>query len=296
MKVLKNKIGLIITALILITVTFFSTYSFSSASAFSRIESPFFYNYNISKLPDNLVPLNESHRGTSFDRVKIYYSKDSVSTATLYFTNYKVVIDYDHVAIWGYKDINTSTETFLVVSFSSLDSADCYGYFYINNSYNLYNKSIIFERADIVGDFNLYVSRTVGHTYEYIEEVPPTCQESGVSAHYYCSHCDKTFDLEYFESTDFEIPMLPDHVYTWIDEKPATVNSVGIKGHYVCQYCDLTFDKDYLQITDLTIPKLELQTTNSGLSLANAIALYAGLHLIVFVIALVVAKISKKRK
>ena len=79
-------------------------------------------------------------------------------------------------------------------------------------------------------------------------------------------------------------------------EKPATVNSVGIKGHYVCQYCDLTFDKDYLQITDLTIPKLELQTTNSGLSLANAIALYAGLHLIVFVIALVVAKISKKRK
>lgn len=296
MKVLKNKIGLILTALLLITVTFFSTYSFNSASAFSSIESPYFYNYNISKLPDNLVPLNESHRGTSFDRVKIYYNIDSDFSAELYFTNYKVIIDSDRVEIWAINDVNNSSDMSKVNGFYSLTSSDCSGYFYLNNSYNLYSKSIIFERADIVGDFNLYVSRTVGHTYEYIEEVPPTCQESGVSAHYYCSHCDKTFDLEYFESTDFEIPMLPDHVYTWIEEKPATVNSVGVKGHYDCKYCDLKFDKDYLEITNLTIPKLELQTTNSRLSLANAIALYAGLHLIVFVIALVVAKISKKRK
>lgn len=296
MKVLKNKIGLILTALLLITVTFFSTYSFSSASAFSRIESPYFYNYNISKLPDNLVPLNESHRGTSFDSVKIYYSKDSVSTATLYFTNYKVVIDYDHVEIWGYKDINTSTETFLVNAFYSLTSSDCSGYFYLNNSYNLYNKSIIFERVEPVGNFNFYVSRTVGHTFEYVEEVAPTCQESGVSAHYYCSHCDKTFDLDYFESTDFEIPMLSSHVFNWVEEISPSVNTAGLKGHYVCRYCGLILDENYQEITDLILPKLEKETTNSGLSLANAIALYAGLHLIVFVIVLIVTKVSKKRK
>ena len=42
MKVLKNKIGLILTALILITVTFFSTYSISSASALSSFGNGFF--------------------------------------------------------------------------------------------------------------------------------------------------------------------------------------------------------------------------------------------------------------
>lgn len=294
MKVLKNKIGLIITALIFITVTFFSTYSISSASALSSFGNGYFSFSQVNELPNGLVSLDESHKGVSFDCVKIFYNKDETGFAYVYLVDYCIRFENNWVFIYHIDDKENSIFSFITCH--QMDDTNGFGYFYVNNTWNLYHENITFDKVETSGNIELFVDRTVGHTFEYVEEVAPTCQQSGVAAHYTCSHCDKTFDLEYYESTNFEIPMLPTHVYTWIDEKPATVNSVGIKGHYVCQYCDLTFDKDYLQITDLTIPKLELQTTNSGLSLANAIALYAGLHLIVFVIALVVAKISKKRK
>lgn len=315
MKAIKNKLWLFLSALILITVTFFSTYSMNSASASLLAQTSFYKFYQIDQLPEHLVVLDNSYSGVSIDGITIHYEKDSTGIAEIFFADYSFRISNDYVAVYKWAEDSDCEHSFVdgicehcgESEKKHMTSAkvenDGFGYFRVFNEFGAYYKlnqnpkDLIFDRIETSGNIQLYVDRTVGHTFEYVEEVAPTCQSSGVDAHYYCSHCDKTYDLEYFESTDFEIPMLSSHVYTWIDEIPATVNSVGVKGHYVCQHCNLTVDENYELITDLTIPMLEEITiiTNDN-NLGKIIAISAGIHLLATAISLIILKTIKKKK
>ena len=92
------------------------------------------------------------------------------------------------------------------------------------------------------------------HTYgDLIAEVPATCRNEGVKAHYHCEVCGKDFDTDKAELASLTIAKA-DHTYgDWVEEIPATCTTSGTKGHKDCTICEKHFDKDNNEITDLTI-------------------------------------------
>ncbi len=88
------------------------------------------------------------------------------------------------------------------------------------------------------------------HVYgnEIPAQLPTSCSDNGVAAHYECSVCDKLFvkDGDNFvevELADLAIPA--DHTYgDLIVEVPATCTTAGTKAHYECSACQKLFVKD----------------------------------------------------
>lgn len=100
------------------------------------------------------------------------------------------------------------------------------------------------------------------HTYgSLIAEVPATCTESGVAAHYECSVCHKLFIYEnsdYVEVTADELVIAAlGHTYgSLVAEVPATCTTAGVAAHYHCSECGHYFDSYYSETTygELSIP------------------------------------------
>ena len=78
-----------------------------------------------------------------------------------------------------------------------------------------------------------------------IAEVPATCSEFGVAAHYFCSHCEHYFvdsegieeiaDLDAWKAAAGRLDKLP-HSFEWVVDQPATKTATGLK-HEECTVC-----------------------------------------------------------
>ena len=95
-------------------------------------------------------------------------------------------------------------------------------------------------------DVNDVVIPARGHEYSsLISEVPATCAQSGVRAHYTCSVCGKNFDntINGKELTDAELLIESiGHSYGFlISEVPATCTQSGVRAHYTCSVCGKNF-------------------------------------------------------
>ena len=103
------------------------------------------------------------------------------------------------------------------------------------------------------GVINVTGTIVVHHDYIYVEEIPATCLETGIMEHYYCSVCEKTFDMYYEEIEDLTLP-IGDHDYIYVEEIPNTCLETGIMEHYYCSVCEKIFDMNYEETEDLTLP------------------------------------------
>ena len=59
-------------------------------------------------MPNGLVPLDESHKDVSFDRVKIFYNKDETASASVYLEDYRIRISTTWVFIEHIDDEDNS--------------------------------------------------------------------------------------------------------------------------------------------------------------------------------------------
>ena len=93
-----------------------------------------------------------------------------------------------------------------------------------------------------------------GHEYgDLVPKQEPTCTQTGMQAHYYCSDCGKYFDADKNETTEaaLTIPATGVHTFgTLIDEAPATCIAGGMKAHYKCTVCGKYFDADKNETTE----------------------------------------------
>ncbi|MGM9624762.1 MAG: S-layer homology domain-containing protein [Eubacteriales bacterium] len=100
----------------------------------------------------------------------------------------------------------------------------------------------------------------LGHDYNAVNEVPATCEEDGVKAHYVCERCGKLFDSEKVEITEEELVITAaGHDYALVEEIDATCGKDGVAAHYVCERCGKLFNSDKEEIT-----KDELVITATG--------------------------------
>ena len=104
---------------------------------------------------------------------------------------------------------------------------------------------------------------TVDHTYgELIAEVPASCDNDGVAAHYECSECHRLFVKEgdaYVEKTADELKIPASHDYgNQIAEVPATCTEDGVAAHYECSKCHKLFVKEGDAYVEKTAEQLKL--------------------------------------
>ena len=101
------------------------------------------------------------------------------------------------------------------------------------------------------------VKRPAGHEYgDLVPKQEPTCTQTGMQAHYYCSDCGKYFDESKKETTEaaLTIPATGVHTFgTLIDETPATCITGGMKAHYKCTVCGKYFDADKNETTKVAL-------------------------------------------
>ncbi len=86
----------------------------------------------------------------------------------------------------------------------------------------------------------------IDHAYEYVEEVPSTCDQDGVKAHYECSRCHglATKEGDAYQGTSKEnLIIKAAHKLSHVEEKPFTCSEDGTKAHEECSVCH----KMYLQ-------------------------------------------------
>ena len=88
-----------------------------------------------------------------------------------------------------------------------------------------------------------------GHAYsELIEEVPATCTEDGMKAHYECSNCGKLFVKDgddFVETTEEELKIAKGHNMTEHAAVQATCETAGNSAYWSCDQCEKFFsDKD----------------------------------------------------
>ena len=105
----------------------------------------------------------------------------------------------------------------------------------------------------------------LSHTHQYteVQEVPATCTENGVAAHFTCT-CGKLFILdneEYKEVNAADLVILAHHTLEHVEAKAATLEAAGNIEYWHCSACDKYFsDADATQeITqaETIIPQLE---------------------------------------
>ena len=84
-----------------------------------------------------------------------------------------------------------------------------------------------------------------GHAYsELIEEVPATCTEDGMKAHYECSNCGKLFVKDgddFVETTEEELKIAKGHNMTEHAAVQATCETAGNSAYWSCDQCNKFF-------------------------------------------------------
>ena len=99
------------------------------------------------------------------------------------------------------------------------------------------------------------------HSYEYVEEVAPTCEEPGVRSHYECEGCDKVFveeNNEYVETTQEELSIAPlgHNKHNEAANEP-TCEEAGCLAHEHCERCGKLFIGDEeVDEDDILVPAL----------------------------------------
>lgn len=93
------------------------------------------------------------------------------------------------------------------------------------------------------------------HDLVFVEEVPATCLETGIRAHYACCGCEKLFADENGETEiTFEelITDLGDHIPEFEGLIQPGCETYGIAAHYKCEVCEKLFFDDHCkeEITD----------------------------------------------
>ena len=110
------------------------------------------------------------------------------------------------------------------------------------------------ENENYLASADVTVIIAISHNFgALIEEIPATCINYGMKAHYYCSDCRKYFDADKNETTEtaLTIPATGVHTFgTLIDETPATCIAGGMKAHYKCTVCGKYFDADKNETTE----------------------------------------------
>lgn len=110
------------------------------------------------------------------------------------------------------------------------------------------------ENENYLASADVTVTIAISHNFgALIEEIPATCINDGMKAHYYCSDCRKYFDESKTETTEtaLTIPATGVHTFgTLIDETPATCIAGGMKAHYKCTVCGKFFDADKNETTE----------------------------------------------
>ncbi len=87
------------------------------------------------------------------------------------------------------------------------------------------------------------------HVYgnEIPAQLPTSCSDNGVEAHYECSVCGKLFVKDgdnFVEVALADLTIPADHTYgDLIQEVPATCTTNGVAAHYACSACDKLFTK-----------------------------------------------------
>lgn len=94
-----------------------------------------------------------------------------------------------------------------------------------------------------------------GHNFgDWVEEVPSTCEGTGIYGHYTCTSCKNNFDSSKNKLTTLTMPASGHKCGEWQDKVSATCYSTGIYGHYTCSKCLKNLDYNYNEIENLEIP------------------------------------------
>lgn len=108
----------------------------------------------------------------------------------------------------------------------------------------------------------------LGHKLEAVAEVPATCEEPGVRAHYACATCGELFlDAEGEQPADEDALAIPalGHKLEQVVAVAPTIDKEGVEAHYRCTVCgELYWDaegtKKVEHADDLVVEKLEAVT------------------------------------
>lgn len=100
------------------------------------------------------------------------------------------------------------------------------------------------------------------HSYQYVAEVPASCEESGVEAHYTCTGCDEIFILD--DSNEYVVTTLEELVIAPLghdkhNEAAAdpTCEEAGCVAHAHCERCGKLFIGDEeVDEDDILVPAL----------------------------------------
>lgn len=112
------------------------------------------------------------------------------------------------------------------------------------------------------------VAPALGHKLEAVAEVPTTCEEPGVRAHYACATCGELFlDAEGERPADEDALAIPalGHKLEQVVAVAPTIDKEGVEAHYQCTVCgELYWDaegtKKVEHADDLVVEKLEAVT------------------------------------
>lgn len=112
------------------------------------------------------------------------------------------------------------------------------------------------------------VAPALGHKLEAVAEVPATCEEPGVRAHYACATCGELFlDAEGEQPADEDALAIPSlgHKLEQVVAVAPTIDKEGVEAHYRCTVCgELYWDaegtKKVEHADDLVVEKLEAVT------------------------------------
>lgn len=112
------------------------------------------------------------------------------------------------------------------------------------------------------------VAPALGHKLEAVAEVPATCEEPGVRAHYACATCGELFlDAEGERPADEDALAIPalGHKLEQVVAVAPTIDKEGVEAHYRCTVCgELYWDaegtKKVEHADDLVVEKLEAVT------------------------------------
>lgn len=112
------------------------------------------------------------------------------------------------------------------------------------------------------------VAPALGHKLEAVAEVPATCEEPGVRAHYACATCGELFlDAEGEQPADEDALAIPalGHKLEQVVAVAPTIDKEGVEAHYRCTVCgELYWDaegtKKVEHADDLVVEKLEAVT------------------------------------
>ena len=100
------------------------------------------------------------------------------------------------------------------------------------------------------------------HSYQYVAEVPASCEESGVEAHYTCTGCDEIFILddsnEYVVTTLEELAIAPlGHDKHNVAAADPTCEEAGCIAHAHCERCGKLFiGEDEVSEDDVVVAAL----------------------------------------